>query len=140
MNHMTGICLPLSDPRFTPKQGQYLAFIYAYTQVLGRPPAEADLQRHFRVSPPSVHQMVLTLERAGLIRRTVGGPRSIEILVDPEALPVLRPAQEQPVKSSVQRYSLMIAGKGLLHRNWPADFRSTAEVFVRRICGAGGGT
>jgi SOS-response transcriptional repressor LexA len=80
MNHMTGICLPLSDPRFTPKQGQYLAFIYAYTQVLGRPPAEADLQRHFRVSPPSVHQMVLTLERAGLIRRTVGGPRSIEIL------------------------------------------------------------
>ena len=104
MNHMTGICFPLSDPRFTPKQGQYLAFIYAYTQVLGRPPAEADLQRHFRVSPPSVHQMVLTLERAGLIRRTVGGPRSIEILVDPEALPVLRPAQEQPVKSSVQRY------------------------------------
>src|SRR5271166_7023036 len=79
MNHMAGICLPLSDPRFTPKQGQYLAFIYAYTQVLGRPPAEADLQRHFRVSPPSVHQMVLTLERAGLIRRTVGGARSIEV-------------------------------------------------------------
>ena len=121
MNHMAGICLPLSDPRFTPKQGQYLAFIYAYTQVLGRPPAEADLQRHFRVSPPSVHQMVLTLERAGLIRRTVGGARSIEVLVNPEALPVLRPAQEQPVKSSVQRYSLMIADKGLLHSNWPAD-------------------
>jgi hypothetical protein len=38
-------------PRFTPKQGQYLAFIYAYTRVLGRPPAEADLQRHFGVSP-----------------------------------------------------------------------------------------
>ena len=36
MNHMAGICLPLSDPRFTPKQGQYLAFIYAYTQVLSR--------------------------------------------------------------------------------------------------------
>jgi hypothetical protein len=39
-------------PSFTPKQGQYLAFIYAYTRVLGRPPAEADLQRHFGVSPP----------------------------------------------------------------------------------------
>ena len=25
------------------------------------------MQRHFRVSPPSVHQMVLTLERADLI-------------------------------------------------------------------------
>jgi hypothetical protein len=29
-------------PSFTPKQGQYLAFIYAYTRVLGRSPAEAD--------------------------------------------------------------------------------------------------
>jgi Mn-dependent DtxR family transcriptional regulator len=50
-------------PNFT--SGQYLVFIYAYPHVLGRPPAEADLQRHFGVSPPSVHQMVLTLERTG---------------------------------------------------------------------------
>jgi len=75
---------------FTPKQGQYLAFIYAYTRVVGRPPAEADMQRHFRVSPPSVHQMVLTLERAGLVRRQPGVARSIEVLVAPELLPVLR--------------------------------------------------
>ena len=82
---------PASDaPRFTPKQGQYLAFIYAYTRVLGRPPAEADLQRHFGVSPPSVHQMILTLERAGLIRRQPGVARSIEVLIAPESLPVLR--------------------------------------------------
>jgi DNA-binding MarR family transcriptional regulator len=77
-------------PTFTPKQGQYLAFIYAYTRVLRQPPAEADLQRHFGVSPPSVHQMVLTLERAGLIRRQPGVARSIEILIAPELLPVLR--------------------------------------------------
>ena len=76
-------------PNFTPKQGQYLAFIYAYTHVHGRPPAEADLQRHFGVSPPSVHQMVLTLERTGLIRRKPGVARSIEVLVAPELLPVL---------------------------------------------------
>jgi Mn-dependent DtxR family transcriptional regulator len=75
---------------FTPKQGQYLAFIYAYTRVLGRPPAEADLQRHFDVSPPSVHQMVRTLERAGLIRRQPGVARSIEVLVAPELPPILR--------------------------------------------------
>jgi DNA-binding MarR family transcriptional regulator len=80
----------LPGPSFTPKQGQYLAFIYAYTRVLGRPPAEAELQRHFRVSPPSVHQMVLTLERAGLIRRQPGVARSIEVLVAPENLPILR--------------------------------------------------
>jgi Mn-dependent DtxR family transcriptional regulator len=75
---------------FTLKQGQYLAFIYAYTRLNGRPPAETDMQRYFRVSPPSVHQMVLTLERAGFIRRQPGVPRSIELLVDPESLPVLR--------------------------------------------------
>jgi len=90
-----------SENRFTDKQGQYLAFIDAYTRVNGRPPAEADMQRHFRVSPPSVHQMVLTLERTGLIRRQPGQARSIQVLVDPEHLPVLRPAQQ--VKSSVLR-------------------------------------
>jgi Mn-dependent DtxR family transcriptional regulator len=80
----------VSVPGFTPKQGQYLAFIYAYTRIHGRPPAEADLQHYFRVSPPSVHQMVLTLERAGLIGRKPGVARSIEVLVAPELLPVLR--------------------------------------------------
>ena len=86
------------------KQGQYLAFINAYTQVLGRPPAEADLQRHFHVTPPSVHQMVVTLERAGLIQRQPGVARSIQILVQPEALPALQPSPHRTVKSSVQRY------------------------------------
>ena len=33
---------------------------------------------------------VLTLERAGLIRRQPGVARSIEVLVAPECLPVLR--------------------------------------------------
>ena len=87
---MCGVYHPSSDPGFTAKQGQYLAFIYAYTRVLGRPPAEADIQRHFEVSPPSVHQMVLTLERVGLIRRQPRAARSIEVLVAPECLPVLR--------------------------------------------------
>src|SRR5208283_5370305 len=74
----------------TPTQGQYLAFIYAYTRVLRRPPAEADIQKYFEVTPPTVHQMLITLERKGLIRRTPGVARSIEVLVAPESLPVLR--------------------------------------------------
>src|SRR6202158_3269747 len=78
MNHVPEGCLPASAPGFTPKQGQYLAFIHAYTLVIGRPPAEADLQRFFQVTPPSVHQMVITLEHAGLIRRRPGTARSIE--------------------------------------------------------------
>lgn len=49
-----------SRPAFTPKQGQYLAFIYVYTLANGRPPADADMMRFFRVTPPTVHQMVFT--------------------------------------------------------------------------------
>ena len=80
---------------FTPKQGQYLAFISAYIRIFRRPPAEADMQRYFRVTPPSVHQMVVTLERTGLIRRQPGVARSIEVLVDQELLPAL-PWPSQP--------------------------------------------
>ena len=90
-------------PSFTPKQGQYLAFIDAYTRVHLRPPAEADIQRRFGVTPPSVHQMILTLERDGFIRRQPGVPRSIEVLVPPQLLPVLE-TPAQPVKTSVTRY------------------------------------
>ena len=72
MNHMSEPGHVAAPPSFTAKQGQYLAFIHAYTLVLGRPPAEADLQRYFRVTPPSVHGMVLSLERSGLIRREPG--------------------------------------------------------------------
>jgi DNA-binding MarR family transcriptional regulator len=79
-----------TQPRFTATQGQYLAFIYAYTCVLARPPAESDLQQHFNVTAPAVHQMVLTLERNGLIKREPGIARSIQLLVPPEALPMLR--------------------------------------------------
>lgn len=93
-----------SRPDFTPKQGQYLAFIHAYTLVNGRPPAEVDMIRFFKVTPPAVHQMVLKLEQAGLISRRSGVARTIEILVDPVNLPALRPAQNQPIKITVPRY------------------------------------
>ena len=81
--------LSRSGQTFTPKQGQYLAYIHLYTRLHRRPPAETDMQEYFRVSPPSVHQMVLTLEWAGFIRRQPRTPRSIEVLVDPKYLPEL---------------------------------------------------
>ena len=75
--------------RFTEKQGQYLVFIYYYTKLNGRPPAEADMQRYFRVTPPSVHQMVLTLESHGFIERIPGQGRSIRLLIPREQFPDL---------------------------------------------------
>jgi DNA-binding MarR family transcriptional regulator len=89
MNQKSGAACRPNRQSFTETQGQYLAFIYAYSRIFRRPPAEADMQRHFGVTPPSVHQMVLTLERVGLIRRQPGVPRSIELLIAPEDLPIL---------------------------------------------------
>jgi len=80
----------MSSPPFTDKQGQYLAFIATYTTLHGRPPAEADMQRFFGVTPPSVHRMVLELDRRGLIRRQPGVARSIEVLVPSNEIPSLR--------------------------------------------------
>jgi DNA-binding FadR family transcriptional regulator len=54
-----------------------------------RSPAETDMQRHFQVSLPSVHQRILTLKRNGLIQRQPGVAKSIQILVAPENLPIL---------------------------------------------------
>ena len=75
---------------FTDKQGQYLAFIHLYTKLHRQPPAEADIQEYFGVTPPSVHTMIITLEKRGLIRRQPGRARTIEVLVPPAQLPELR--------------------------------------------------
>jgi len=82
----------LVDPlmhKFTDLQGQYLAFIHTYSLLHDRPPAEADMQRYFRVTPPSVHRMIIELESRGLIRRRPGVPRSIEVLLEDDEVPRL---------------------------------------------------
>jgi Mn-dependent DtxR family transcriptional regulator len=74
---------------YTAKQGQYLAFIFYYTKIHRVAPAEADMENYFKVSPPSVHQMVLTLEANGFIARVPGQGRSIRLLIAREELPDL---------------------------------------------------
>ena len=78
-----------SVPKYTPKQGQYLAFIHYYTKIHGRGPAEADLQRYFEVSPPAVHRMIVALEGRGFLERTPGRARSIRLLIDRADIPDL---------------------------------------------------
>jgi DNA-binding MarR family transcriptional regulator len=88
---------------FTPLQGQYLALMHTYEGIHGCAPAEADLQRHFGVTPPSVHQMVVTLERKGLITRVAGGARSITLQIPSAALPPLeRREQSGPERQRSQ--------------------------------------
>jgi DNA-binding MarR family transcriptional regulator len=76
-----------------------LAFIHAYTLLNRRPPAEADIQAFFQVTPPSVHSMVLALQERGLIRRQARTARSIEVVVPVDELPQL-----QPIKTTAVRY------------------------------------
>lgn len=76
-------------PRFTDLQGQYLAFIQTYTTLHGVAPAEADMQRFFRVSAPAVHRMVLALEQRGLLARVPGESRSITLVLPLDEIPKL---------------------------------------------------
>lgn len=88
-----------SSPQFTQKQGQYLAFLYTYTLLHRTPPAEADFQRFFQVTPPAVHHMILELEQRGLISRVPRQPRTITLLLSAEKLPSL-----QPIKTTAARH------------------------------------
>jgi hypothetical protein len=72
---------------FTPTQGRYVAFIHTYTSLHGCPPAESEIATAMCVSPPSVNQMVKTLEKKGLILRHPGQPRSLQILVPESDIP-----------------------------------------------------
>lgn len=67
-----------------------MAFIHAYTTLHRRAPAEGDFLDFFRVTPPTVHRMIVTLHQRGLIERVPGQPRSITLLVPPGALPPLQ--------------------------------------------------
>ena len=80
---------PRPKPPYTQRQGQYLAFIHYYSALHGYPPAEADIQRYFKVSPAAVHQMVLSLEKRGFIERRPGQSRTMRVLLSAEALPPL---------------------------------------------------
>jgi REP element-mobilizing transposase RayT/DNA-binding MarR family transcriptional regulator len=82
----------------TERQGQFLAYIHQYSILNGCAPAEADMERFFQTTPPSVHSMVLTLERRGLIRRVPRQARSITLNVSPESLPPLKPRPARPLR------------------------------------------
>ena len=84
-----------TPPRFTAKQGQYLAYLYLYRKLHRQSPAESEIGRYFRVSPPSVHQMILKLEELGLITRQPGVPRSVRVAVPRSEIPELEDDEEE---------------------------------------------
>ena len=110
----------MPEHNWTEKQGQYLAFIYNYTVIHGEPPAEADMQRFFGVTPPSVHQMVLKLEEKGVISRVPREARTIQVLVEPEDLPILKD-RRKTAKRTIPKapiYQLKVTLNGIRPPIW----------------------
>ena len=123
----------------TPTQGRYLAYIHAYTDGFGLPPAESEIAEAMGVSPPSVNQMMKTLERKGLIRRQSGVPRSIEILVADDAIPkwkgkrITRTVREWTLASPAARHLGQASdGKAAVYR-FKIILQDTDPVIWRRI-------
>ncbi len=81
---------------FTPRQGQFLAFIHLYRKLHRRGPAEMDLIKFFRITPPSAHGMVVKLEELGLITKEPGVARSMRVAIDPALLPELEESDSPP--------------------------------------------
>lgn len=81
--------MKIKDNLFTEKQGQYLAYIHYYTKINEQPPAEADMQKYFNVTAPSVHRMIVELEKKGLIHREKRKARSLSVRLNLNQLPQL---------------------------------------------------
>ena len=82
--------------KFTPRQGQFLAFIHLYRKLHRQGPAELDLVRYFRVTPPSVHDMIVKLEQLGLVTREAGVARSVRVAIPEEEIPPLEDVAGPP--------------------------------------------
>ncbi len=99
----------------TERQGQFLAYIFQYGLVNGCSPAEADMQRYFQITAPSVHSMVLTLERREFISQVPGKARSITLLIPPESVPALKRASSaeviEPMLNETQRLARLYERK-----------------------------
>jgi repressor LexA len=74
----------------TKRQIDFLAYIHYYTKIHGRAPAEHEIANFFNLSPPSVHQMILTLEKNGYISKVPGQARSIKIILTDDELRVIK--------------------------------------------------
>ena len=82
---------------YTHRQGQFLAFIHSYRLLHRQAPSEFDFLQFFRVSPPSSHDMIIRLEKLGLIAREPGVPRSIRLTIPESEVPTLEPTTGPPV-------------------------------------------
>ncbi|MCY2962444.1 MAG: MarR family transcriptional regulator [Planctomycetota bacterium] len=81
---------------FTDRQGQFLAFIHLYRKLHRQSPSEKEMAQYFRLTPPSVHSMIVKLDQLGLIAREPGVARSIYVVIAEDAIPDLEHVEGPP--------------------------------------------
>ena len=128
MNRKSGAARSLSAQSFTDKQGQYLAFIYTYSHMFRRPPAEADMQRFFEVTPPSVHRMIVELESRGSFAECLGSRAASRSRSKP--LTCLPSNRSKPLWGSTSRSKLA-------ERASSATMLDVIQAGASSRCGAG---
>lgn len=71
-----------AKPRNVPNatQARYLDYIEGYTKIHHQSPSQAEIQRYLRVTPSTVHQMILRLEKLGFLTRMSGQARSLKVV------------------------------------------------------------
>jgi len=114
---------------FTPAQGRYLAYIRAYTNLHGYPPAESEIADAIGVSAPSVSQMIKTLEKKGLIEREPGQPRTIRVQVPEDEIPPWKHPRLAESTAEPKK------GQGPATVSSPAD---SADLYVLKVFLSGG--
>ncbi|HEY8284090.1 MAG TPA: helix-turn-helix domain-containing protein [Chloroflexota bacterium] len=123
---------------YTPRQGQYLAFIHTYTKLRGRSPSEAEIATHFMVSPPSAHQMVVTLEHRGLIQRTPGQARSLRVLLPSTAIPDLESGRPRRQQESTAEVAYPHLARWIVDGGWVELGRTDYSRSMARALDEGG--
>ena len=106
----------------TARQRQVYEFIRRYLEVNNQPPTIAEIGKQFQMtSPASVHSIVSSLEREGLIRRIPNVSRGIEIIEQESAgeefeIPLLGTvAAGQPIEA-ILSHETVTAPKNMVGR------------------------
>jgi Mn-dependent DtxR family transcriptional regulator len=113
---------------FTTKEREYLIYIFEYSRLRGMSPAFTELQTYFKVSPPTVNQMLKNLANKGYIDKQPGVARSISINVPANLL--LLPS-EPPSTSYTKKQGQYLA---IIHqytkmRGFPPSYAELEHYF-----------
>src|SRR4030095_721849 len=116
----------------TARQRQVFEFINRYLEIHKQPPTIAEVGRQFKMSSPaSVHNIISTLEREGLIRKIPNVSRGIEIVRQETGnesyeIPLLgRVAAGQPIEAILSHETIAV----------PRDMAGRGRMYALRVRG-----